>query len=56
MGSGSLMVGDISELMEGCTASIFLFYLLVIVGLVIMRFTHKEEPRIFKVNTFIFLS
>lgn len=48
MGSALLMVGDISDLIEGCSASVFLFYLLVIIGLIIMRFTHKEEPRLFK--------
>lgn len=50
MGSALLMVGDISDLIEGCSASVFLFYLLVIIGLIIMRFTHKEEPRLFKVS------
>ena len=51
MGSVLLCVGDISELIEGTSASIFLFYLLVIVGLIIMRFTHAEEPRLFKVSS-----
>ena len=54
MGSVSLFVGDISELIEGCSASIFLFYLLVIIGLIIMRFTHKEEPRFYKVSSVSF--
>lgn len=49
MGSASLFVGDISELIEACSASIFLFYMFVIIGLIIMRFTHKEEPRFYKV-------
>lgn len=50
MGAALLMVGDISELIEACSATVFLFYLLVIIGLIIMRFTHREEPRLFKVS------
>ena len=49
MGSPLVLVGDISELIEGCSASIFLFYLFVIIGLIIMRFTHSQEPRLYKV-------
>ena len=50
MGSALVMVGDISDLIEGCSASVFLFYLLVIIGLIIMKFTHSsEEHQIFKV-------
>lgn len=50
VGSASLLLGGISELIECVGASIFLFYLLVIIGLLIMRFTHVDEPRLFKVS------
>lgn len=55
MTSVMVMVGDISELIEGASASVMFFYMLVIIGLIIMRCTHREEPRLFKV-TIILLS
>lgn len=51
MASVLVWVGDISKLIEGVSAAIFLIYLLVIIGLMIMRFTYKEEPRLFKVSS-----
>ena len=43
--------GDITELVDAFAAASFVFYLLVFVGLIIMRFTHSKEPRIFKVTS-----
>ena len=50
MASVLVWVGDISELIEGVSATGSLIYLLVIIGLIIMRITYKEEPRLFKVS------
>ena len=45
-----ITVGDISELIEAFSAAAFVFYMLVFIGLLIMRVTHRSEPRLFKVK------
>ena len=42
-------MGDIAKLIETVGTAVFLEYLLVIIGLIIMRFTYREKPRLFKV-------
>ena len=46
-----ISVGDIGELIDAFSGASFVFYLLVFIGLVIMRFTYRHEPRPFKVHT-----
>ena len=46
-----ICVGDIGELIGAFAAAAFVFYLLVFIALIIMRFTHPNEPRPFKVIT-----
>ncbi len=48
-----IVIGDISELLNGLSAAAYVFYTLTFTSLLIMRVTHKREPRPFKVNTFI---
>lgn len=55
MSSVLVWVGDITALIEGVGAATFLIYLLVIAGLIIMRVTYKEEPRLFKASLSILL-
>ena len=45
-----IAIGDISKLLDGYSAVAFVFYGLVFAGLLIMRVTHREAPRPFKVN------
>ena len=44
-----IMIGDIDELVNGISAGVWLFYGLTIAGLLIMRVTHKDEPRPYRV-------
>ena len=43
-------VGDISELIEAFSAAAFVFYMLVFISVLIMRVTHRDQPRLFKVH------
>ena len=44
------MAGDISSLIEGFSAAVWLFYLLSFTSILIMRFTHRDLKRPFKVS------
>ena len=44
-----ISVGNIGELISAFSAAAFVFYLLVFIALIIMRVTHPNEPRPFKV-------
>ena len=41
--------GSIYELISGLSTAQFTFYLLVFIGLLIMRVTHRKSPRLYKV-------
>ena len=43
-------VGDIGELIEAFSAAAFVFYMLVFIAVLIMRVTHRDKPRLFKVT------
>ena len=45
-----ISVGDISELIEAFSAAAFVFYMLVFISVLIMRVTHRDQPRLFKVH------
>ena len=45
-------VGTIDQLIDGLTFILFVFYTLVIMAVVILRITHRKEPRFFKVRKF----
>ena len=45
-----ISVGDISELIEAFSAAAFVFYMLVFIAVLIMRVTHRNQPRLFKVH------
>ena len=45
-----LLSGDISSLIEGQAATMWVFFLLCFVAILIMRVTHKEIKRPFKVS------
>ncbi len=44
-----IVIGDISELLNGLSAAAYLFYILSFSSLLIMRVTRRREPRPFKV-------
>ena len=48
-----VVFGNIIELVDALSAASYVFYLLVFLGLIIMRFTHSEEPRILKVASYM---
>lgn len=48
-----IVAGDISVLIEGFSAAIWVFYGLSFLSLLIMRFTHKNDKRPFKVQDYI---
>lgn len=43
-------IGTINQLIDGFTFVSFIFYTLSIVAVLILRVTHRKEPRIFKVR------
>lgn len=43
-------VGSIGELIDGLTTLMWVFYGLVFTGLIVMRFTRRQERRPFKVS------
>ena len=45
-----VVTGTIDQLIDGLGFISFVFYALVIVGVLILRITRPKEPRIFKVN------
>ena len=44
-----IMIGDIDELVDGVSAGVWLFYGITIAGLLVMRVTHKNETRPYRV-------
>ena len=50
MATTMISVGDISELIEAFSAAAFVFYMLVFISVLIMRVTHRDQPRLFKVH------
>ena len=44
-----ILAGNIDSLIEGFSASVWLFYILSFISILIMRFTHKDHNRPFKV-------
>ena len=44
-----VVTGNIDDLVEGSSSAVWLFYGIAIAGLLIMRVTHKDEPRPYKV-------
>ena len=47
-----ISVGDIGELIEAFSAAAFVFYMLVFISVFIMRVTHRDQPRLFKVHLY----
>ncbi|XP_064393081.1 b(0,+)-type amino acid transporter 1-like [Halichondria panicea] len=47
-GCALILIGDISELLNGLSAVIYLFYTLIFSSVLIMRVTRRREPRPFK--------
>ncbi len=45
-----IVVGTIDTLLQGLEFVVIFFTLLNIIGVLILRVTHKQEPRIFKVS------
>ena len=46
-----VLIGNIDSLINSFNAAIWVFYGLVFAGLLIMRVTHRNQPRPFKVTT-----
>ena len=44
-----IIAGKIGDLIEAYSAASFFFHVLVFIALLIMRVTHANEPRFFKV-------
>ena len=44
-----IVVGNIDDLIDGVSSAVWLFYGLAIAGLLIMRVTHRHEPRPYRV-------
>ena len=44
-----IVCGGITDLLNGASAAIWLFYILCFVGIIIMRSTYKQTPRPYKV-------
>ena len=49
-GSVMILLGDISELLNGLSGVIYLFFALIFISLLILRVTRSREPRPFKVS------
>ena len=47
-----ILSGGITDLLNGASAAIWLFYTLCFVGVIIMRSTYKQTPRPFKVYAY----
>ena len=45
-----LIPNDFNTLIGGFSFTSWLFYALVVTGVIILRFTHKDHPRPFKVS------
>ena len=45
-----ISVGDIGELIAAFSAAAFVFYMLAFISVLIMRVTHRDQPRLFKVH------
>jgi len=45
-----VLIGNIDSLIKSFNAAIWVFYGLVFAGLLIMRVTHRHQPRPFKVT------
>ncbi len=48
-----IMIGNVSSLLDGYNAVSFVIYAFVFAALLIMRVTHKEAPRPFKVSKLV---
>ena len=44
-----ILIGDVDELIDGVSTGVWLFYGIAIAGILIMRVTHKDDPRPYKV-------
>lgn len=44
-----ILAGGITDLLNGASAAIWVFYTLCFVGVIIMRSTYRQTPRPFKV-------
>ena len=46
-----VLIGNIDSLIDSFNAAIWVFYGLVFAGFLIMRVTHRDQPRPYKVTT-----
>ena len=47
-----VVVGTVDQLIDGFTFISFVFYGMVIAAVIILRITHRKEPRLFAVRMF----
>ncbi len=46
-----IMMGDIEDLIDGMSAALWVFYCLTFAAVLVMRVTHRKEPRPYKVTS-----